>query len=156
MKERHYTDHSRPKQHTSPHDHDIDWSKGYPEFGKPINYPDKIPEFKKAQRKEENNMSGKINYNSLDNSLNFTSISDFIDCMNRGGEVNFCWNGKEYCAFAFVEKSPSEPLKKLLCEVGNNDADQWADTSEEMLELYIDENKMKDIITAIKVIARTI
>jgi len=27
---------------------------------------------------------------------NFTSISDFIDCVERGGEIDFVWKGIEY------------------------------------------------------------
>lgn len=38
--ERHNTDHGNSKAHTNPHDHKIDWSNGFPDLGKPINYPD--------------------------------------------------------------------------------------------------------------------
>ncbi len=41
--ERHYTDHNRTHTgHTNPHDHIIDWSKGHPSLGSPINYPNGI------------------------------------------------------------------------------------------------------------------
>ena len=36
--ERHNTNHDRPWAHSDPHDHKIDWSNGYPQFSKPINY----------------------------------------------------------------------------------------------------------------------
>ena len=36
--ERHEIYHSNPKAHTDPHDHKIDWSKGFPDLGKP-KYP---------------------------------------------------------------------------------------------------------------------
>ena len=46
IKERHYTNHGRADKHSSPHDHEIDWSEGYPNPRSPINYPDGAPEFK--------------------------------------------------------------------------------------------------------------
>lgn len=33
IKERHYTDKPNPKYHTNPHDHNIDWSDGFPNPG---------------------------------------------------------------------------------------------------------------------------
>lgn len=47
---RHYTDHNCPGKHSSPHDHEIDWSKGFPDPGNPINYPEGTPEFKGYER----------------------------------------------------------------------------------------------------------
>lgn len=45
--ERHYTDHNQPLAHTNPHDHEIDWIKGYPHLNSHINYPDgNVPKFK--------------------------------------------------------------------------------------------------------------
>ena len=46
VKERHNTDHGNPKYHTNPHDHDITWEDGKPNYGDPINYPDGAPPFK--------------------------------------------------------------------------------------------------------------
>jgi len=43
--ERHETDHGNSKAHTNPHDHKVDWSKGFPDLGDPINYPEGAPPF---------------------------------------------------------------------------------------------------------------
>ena len=38
-RERHYSDHGNPRQHTNPHDHNIRWdASGNPQFSRPINY----------------------------------------------------------------------------------------------------------------------
>ena len=46
IRERHYTDHGNPTKHTVPHDHDIKWENGHPNFSAPINYPNGAPTFK--------------------------------------------------------------------------------------------------------------
>ena len=46
-KERHWTNHGKPKYHSNPHDHDISWDvDGNPDFGSSQNYWDgNIPIF---------------------------------------------------------------------------------------------------------------
>ena len=43
IKERHWTDHGKPKYHTNPHDHNISWdANGNPIFDESQNYWDGI------------------------------------------------------------------------------------------------------------------
>ena len=51
VKERHYSDHGSPKQHSIPHDHTISWEGNRPNWGKAENYWDgDIPDFKSYWR----------------------------------------------------------------------------------------------------------
>ena len=46
-RERHHTNHGKPKEHTNPHDHEIKWDGDNPSFGRHINYPSgNVPIFK--------------------------------------------------------------------------------------------------------------
>lgn len=88
VKERHFTDHNTPNQHTNPHDHKITWENNHPNFEK-IPYDDGIiPEFKNYfYLKTEANM----NYHR-----NFESLSELKFCISCGAEINFEYNGHEY------------------------------------------------------------
>lgn len=97
--ERHYTDHNQPWEHSNPNDHHINWeSPRYwiPNFEKthinywPTNYPNGAPEFKSARSCFMNYV-----YNSEEENR-FKTISEFKECLIRGGEVEFTWNSIIY------------------------------------------------------------
>ena len=148
IKERHNTDHNRPDKHSNPHDHNIDWSNGYPDPGSPINYPDGAPEFKSFLCKELVAMCEKLSDIQQQN-LNFQTISEFKWCMKAHGELEFVWNNKSY--------SITHPNGKIsLCQ-GNHYAQAFdAETPDEILNCLIDGIKLRDIITRVKVIDRTV
>ena len=91
--ERHLTDHNRPDKHSNPHDHKINWDKGFPDPSSPINYPGgNAPEFKKYNM--EVKIMDIIPYNPEENK--FETIGEFKFYLSRGWNVGFEWHGVEY------------------------------------------------------------
>ncbi len=80
---------------------------------------------------------------------NFKTISEFIECMNCGGEVQFLWNEKEYYSGRIMDK-----LCVYECNVP--DTEIWFETIDEMLDHIIDGEVIRDIITKVEVLDRTI
>lgn len=132
--------------------------RGYPHPGKPINYPDEIPESKSFMGR---GFMTSNEYNPDD--YRFVSIDDFKWCMTYGGEVNFEWNGKEFCAFSHLQRTEDSPIQILICPsdeteklYGSLYPDKWCDTPDEALEYVIDGDRLRDIITKVEVTDRTI
>lgn len=152
--ERHNTDHGWPDKHSVPHDHKVDWSNGFPDPGPPINYPDgNIPEFK-HYRKEGNSMCDYENWPSKivlpkDYDMDFESISDFKWCMHCNGEVMFVWKERTY-GISLIDG------KTGIYEAYKPGSEKLCSNVEEILEYVIDGVKLRDIITKVKVIERTI
>lgn len=165
--ERHYTDHGNHGIHTIPHDHIIDWNvpkPGIPNFMKPqINYlpeeyPDGAPEFKHYGGM--NFMKGYPTLERLEQNR-FKTISDFKDCMIRGGEVEFVWKDRDklFGIFSGVKKTPTSPIQILITRTYVDDPEPtelWCDTADEVLEYSIDGDRLRDIITKVEVTDRTI
>ncbi|WMJ22566.1 DUF4417 domain-containing protein [Paludicola sp. MB14-C6] len=157
--ERHHSDHGNPNSHSNPHDHNIDWNKGFPYFGKQINYSNGAPEFKNFQtemmKMEKEYM--KIDYSNQD--LRFHTISEFEWCMKQGGEVEFCVGERAFGVFPLQQKTINAPSQILICEkyVENQEAtEKWYNTADEALEYLIDGVRLRDIITKVEVTDRTI
>ena len=84
-----------------------------------------------------------------DYNLNFNTISDFKDCMIRCGEVEFVWNDKIYDVV--------HPENGILITEGNKPkTEKLCKNADEVLEYMIDGERLRDIITKVKVVARTI
>lgn len=100
-----------------------------------------------------------IDPNSFDEDR-FTSISDFEDCMNRGGEVEFEWKGINYCCFGCIPPSPGEKPRMVISQAGsvevNTRTEMWGDTADDILEYMIGEDRLRDVITQVKVWFRVI
>lgn len=100
--ERHETDHGRPDQHSNPHDHRIDWSKGYPDPQSPINYPNgAVPEFKSFYKVEGEIAKMKykdqpINPDYNPDDYKFETLGEFKFYLARGWNVGFEYNGEYY------------------------------------------------------------
>lgn len=100
--ERHMTDHSMPKWHSNPHDHPIDWSKGFPDMRSHVNYEDEnIPEFKgfntiKGGIKQMEYKDQPINPNYNPDDDKFETLGEFKFYLARGFNVGFEYNGVEY------------------------------------------------------------
>ena len=156
IKERHFTDHSQPDKHTNPHDHFINWDnkRGFPNPSKPINYPEEVPEFKNY--KGVIYMNDNISDEKYFEQMRFKTISDFKDCMSRGGEVEFEWNNKTYCAFGKLQKTPNDAIQMCICEAYKPETEKWCDNADEVLEYIIDGQRLREIITMVKVWDRTI
>jgi hypothetical protein len=80
----------------------------------------------------------------------FKTISEFKRCINHGGEVTFSYNNKEYGIF----KSNQELF--IISEIGNDNTEKAYGTADTVLDYIIESDKLRDIITKVKVIDRTI
>lgn len=157
VKERHHIDHDNPSNHSDPHDHEIDWSNGYPKPGPQINYPDgSVPEFKYF--KEMRHMSKLIGQNSLEDNR-FKTISDFKWCMKCGGEVEFAYNDRVFGIFPLQKRLPESEYQILIIEkfvVNQEETGKWYNTPDDALEYLIDDVRLRDIITEVEVTDRTV
>ena len=149
--ERHNTDHGNPSIHGNPHDHQIDWSNGYPSFSDPINYPGGAPAFSDVYG------GGKayMNYQTIKEATveqnRFESISDFKWSMRCGGEAVFLWRGKQYGVVRY-----GKDKKITVYEVNNIDSQICYETADDALEFMLGEDRFRDVVTRVAVIERTI
>lgn len=148
----HHTDHGQPKFHDNPHRHNITWDERGPHWGR-----DDFLE--KQYRKGELVMSKVIGPNSFEENR-FKSIGDFKDCMGRGGEVQFEWKGVDYCCFGRVCPGPGQKPRMVICQAGsvevNSRTEMWGDTADELLEYMVGGDRLRDVITQVKVWERII
>lgn len=148
--ERHYTDHNQPWAHTNPHDHPIHWNKpaGYPEPQPPINYPEGAPEFK--QYGGLCFMGNTIVPANSPEQNRFTTISDFKTCMRRHGEVEFSWNGNLY---SITHRGNGQIS---ISAAYREETEKLCNTSDEVLEYMVGSDRLRDVITQVTVLGRTI
>ena len=148
--ERHNTDHNQPNAHSNPHDHSINWDSntGNPIFVKPhINYPGVAPEFKNYKELAKS-MAEKINVPN-DGHMNFNTISEFKWSMKSHAEIEFVWNNKSY--------NINQPIDGIcILEAYKPGTEKLCKNADEVLEYMIDGERLRDIITKVKVVARTI
>lgn len=155
-RERHYTCHGRNDKHTNPHDHVINWEEhvGFPMPGRPINYPEGAPEFKMLG----GNTMEHIMIVPYDVEQNrFTSISDFKESMIYGGEVEFYWKGKYYGIYPHLQQTPDSPVQMMICQLrieNCQETDKWCDTADEVLDYMVGEDRLRDVVTQVTVLAR--
>ena len=159
--ERHHTAHSPNGIHSNPHDHMINWESprmGFPNLGPPINYWDgDIPAI--DTMKGWKIMRSVVRENTTEENR-FESISDFKWCMKCGGEVVFIWNGTTYCCFGKVTPPGKSDvmmyISKADSEVGHEYSEKWCANADEVLEYMVSEDRLRDVITQVTVIERTI
>lgn len=146
--ERHHTSAPNPKYHSNPHDHKINWESpryGIPNFEKShINYwsedyPNGAPEFK--------SYGGISMYNSEEDNR-FKTISEFKECIIRGGEPVFVWNGETY-GVCFTDTG------YCIARTDGN-FEKMCSTPDSVLEYTLDGVRLRDIITRVTVISRNI
>lgn len=148
-KERHYTDHKQPWAHTNPHDHMIKWDNpaGFPDPQSAINYHNDIPEFKNLERGTLMK-SAIVPGNSFEQNR-FTTISDFQTCMRWHGEVEFLWNGVHYSI------TPRNG-KIAISHSALRETERLFRSSDEILNYMVGEDRLRDVITKVTVLDRTI
>ena len=167
--ERHFGDHNRDWFHTNPHDHVILWdsNRGYPLPQGPINYPNGAPEFKHYAWEEYSmNKTPKVPEGNSFEEDRFKSISEFKWCVNDGGEVEFEWKGK---AYSITHPEGRINIGEGCYQKGGKyynvishtkytpgDGDLWGDTADEILEYNMNGDKLRDVVTQIKVWSRSI
>ena len=79
----------------------------------------------------------------------FKTISEFKECLIRGGEIEFAWNNSVY--------GISHSKDIIIAYVWNQpDTTQYFDTPDEVLEYMVGSDRLRDVITHVTVIDRTI
>lgn len=148
--ERHNTDHDRD-DHSNPHDHRITWEGNHPNWGSHIDYEQgQAPDFGGMFDGGNISMSGKRIFIS-DEDNRFKSISEFKWCLMCGGEIEFRWNGKSYGVIRYGIDG-----KITVYEANNKESERVFDSSDDALEYMIGDECMRDIITQVEVIFRSI
>jgi hypothetical protein len=86
-------------------------------------------------------------YGIKGNNDKFNTVDEFIDNLNRGGEIEFIYNNKRYS----ITHDDNE-----LCfiEQYKNNSIKYFHNIQELLEFHLEENIIKDIITIIQPIFR--
>ena len=148
----HHTNHGFPKYHEVPHQHSIIWDQSGFHLGKEQTT-------KSFLYGRNTNMATWVGTNSLEDNR-FKTISDFKQCMRRGGEVQFEWNGVLYCCFGCISPAADAAPKMVICQAGsvevNTRTEKWCDTADEILEYMVGGDRLRDVITQVKVWERTI
>ncbi len=132
-----------------------------PNFEKPhINYEGEIPELKMFYQGESAIMKFTNNED-----YRFITISDFKDCIIRGGEVEFNWKGRTYSIVhpyggiyigeGYYDKD-GERNNVLSHEKCIDCVGLWGDTADKIIEYNVGGDRLQDIITQIEVDFRTI
>ena len=147
--ERHNTDHNRGDKHTNPHDHEISWDNPdeHPMPGPPINYPNGAPEFKQYRRKST--MDDYIFVPA--ETMAFESISEFKRALMWGAEIEFIWNGVTYDVIRYGTDN-----KITIYQANRPDTEQVCETADDALEYMLGNDRLRDVITQVRVVARTI
>lgn len=142
---RHETEHREGSGHSNPHDHIIEWvgSDNHPEWGEIINYTNgNIPEFKSYYRKGTNIMT---QYDP--EALRFKTISDFKWSMRCGAEVVIEWKNKEFGIWSD---------RNTIRITSDRCAEQKFNSADDALEYIVCGDRLRDVITQVTVIDRTI
>lgn len=158
IRERHHTSSPNPKYHSDPHDHIIDWGRGFPSFGDAITYFDgPAPEFKRF-------LGGLgITYTTFQNDFKedrFLSVEEFKDCISRGGEVVFQWGQTEY-GIGLIASPPhlaanGSPALQYCVAYADGSHEKLYDTPDDVLEYMVGKERIGDIITKAQITYRTI
>ncbi len=146
---RHETEHSPGSGHTNPHDHIITWNNPneHPQKGPVINYPDGAPELKQYTKEVCLLNSHIIPYDS--EAYRFKTISEFKTSMRYGAEVVIEWQGQEYGIW-----SENGMIRITRPEVP--DESQIFKTSDAALDYMVGNDRLRDVITKVTVLDRTI
>lgn len=78
-----------------------------------------------------------------ENDNRFKNISDFKECIIRGGEPVFSWNGLEYGVCFYGDK--------YCIALTNGERETICDTPDDVLEYRIEGERLRDIITQVTV-----
>ena len=81
--------------------------------------------------------------------MNFMDEDEFIDCIDRGCEVNFAYDGKEY-VITRVNDQVS------ICECDTEANERGYDTAREALEYPVGNKRLGDILQDVEMMDRTL
>ncbi len=93
---------------------------------------------------------GTVIYEPEDVNYNFESISDFKWCMKCHGEVQFAHGDKSY---SITHRATGQIS---ISEANKQETEKLCDTADEVLEYVVNGERLRDIITKVKVTERTI
>lgn len=148
IKEIHYSTHGNSDIHNNPHGHIITYDPitGFPDWSDPINgigY-----DFLKCFIRREV-MASVIYDTSTPEENRFKTISDFKWSMRRGAEVAFIWDGQEY--------GISHAAGKInIYRWDQPSTTKRFDNADEALEYMVGVDRLRDVITRVTVLDRTI
>lgn len=94
---------------------------------------------------------GDILYVPNNGSLNFSTISDFKECMRWGGEVEFILKGIHYGVIRYGTNR-----KITIYQANCPETEKVCDTADEALEYIMGGDRLRDVITQITVMSRTV
>ena len=94
---------------------------------------------------------GQISYIPNDGNLKFSTISDFKECMRWGCEVEFIWKGVHYGAIRYGTNQ-----KITIYQANCPETEKVCDTADEALEYMVGKDCLRDVITQVTVVSRTI
>ena len=86
-----------------------------------------------------------------DGSLNFETISEFKHSLNCGGEIEFVWNDITYGAIRYGTND-----KITIYEANKPETETVCETADDALDYMVGLDRLRDVITQVTVIARSI
>ncbi|MBP3705223.1 MAG: hypothetical protein J6I98_06795 [Clostridia bacterium] len=86
-------------------------------------------------------------YNSVEDN-SFHSIGEFVDCLIRGGEVVFVWKNIKYGLFG-------DDRGFCFAHIDGS-SEKWFDTLDLLLDHCFNGDRLRDVITQVEVLDRTI
>ena len=85
-----------------------------------------------------------------DGSLNFETISEFKRSINWGAEIEFEWNGITYGVVRYGTDN------KITIYIANRpETEKVCETADDALEYMVGEDRLRDVITKVRVLARS-
>ena len=149
---RHETTHSPGSGHTDPHDHIMEYDPNThaPMWGSSevINYPNGAPELKQLKAGDTMSSQDFIVLHYDDEAMRFKTISEFKNSLVNGGEIVIEWNDVEYGIF--------RDQNRFFIGHDTPDTNVYYDSPDELLEYRVGNDRLRDVITKVIVIDRTL
>ncbi len=79
----------------------------------------------------------------------FNTISEFKECLIRGGEIEFSWNNTNYTVTSYAGKY-------AISQFYSQETEQRYETPDEVLEYMVGSDRLRDVIKQVTVLDRTI
>ena len=83
-----------------------------------------------------------------DEQNHFKTISNFKECIIRGGEPVFVWKGLQYGVCFYGDK--------YCIALTNGEQEKICDTPDDVLNYQVGEDRLRDVITQVTVLHRNI
>lgn len=84
------------------------------------------------------------------NAYRFKTIGEFTDVLNRGAEIEFEWKGVEYSV------TPVDGRCFSIAVALQQETEKLYDTADGVLEYMLGDDKLRDVVTKVNVIGRTL